>query len=273
MTPLPGSPPNVPSSSPGSSPTTTSPARERTVDAVTSRHAGESRFRRRAGRRVGCRRGRGARPRGGCHARLQRGRPAVRAADLRGRQGGRRRLPRHGDEPVAAGTRASPTPRSASSSATTSWRRRGSGRPTAGSPSSASASSPGLSDVFARYAADHLFSHIDELGTRDGANLVIRDEEGNEVFAPGLLDVDDHRGVPQPARGVGARAGRRRRRVLRRRGRLLHPAAVQPSRRSSTSPRASVRSSACTSSTRRCSSCRAGSRPTRSPSSTASARR
>jgi len=45
---------------------------------------------------------------------------------------------------------------------------------------------PGLSDVFARYAADHLFSHIDELGTRDGANLVIRDEQGNEVFAPGF---------------------------------------------------------------------------------------
>ncbi|QAY74771.1 ATP-binding protein [Agromyces protaetiae] len=43
---------------------------------------------------------------------------------------------------------------------------------------------PGLSDVFARYAADHLFSEIDELGTRDGANLVVRDEEGNEIFAP-----------------------------------------------------------------------------------------
>ncbi|HZB67431.1 MAG TPA: saccharopine dehydrogenase C-terminal domain-containing protein [Ornithinibacter sp.] len=45
---------------------------------------------------------------------------------------------------------------------------------------------PGLSDVFARYAADHLFSDIGELGTRDGANLVIRDDEGNEVFAPGF---------------------------------------------------------------------------------------
>ena len=45
---------------------------------------------------------------------------------------------------------------------------------------------PGLSDVFARYAADHLFSSIDELGTRDGANLVVRDEDGNEVFAPGF---------------------------------------------------------------------------------------
>jgi saccharopine dehydrogenase-like NADP-dependent oxidoreductase len=32
---------------------------------------------------------------------------------------------------------------------------------------------PGLSDVFARYAADHLFSEIDEIGVRDGANLVV----------------------------------------------------------------------------------------------------
>jgi len=32
---------------------------------------------------------------------------------------------------------------------------------------------PGLSDVFARYAADHLFSEIDEFGVRDGANLVV----------------------------------------------------------------------------------------------------
>jgi saccharopine dehydrogenase (NAD+, L-lysine-forming) len=39
---------------------------------------------------------------------------------------------------------------------------------------------PGLSDVFARYAADHLFSTIDEVGVRDGANLVV---DGYE-FAP-----------------------------------------------------------------------------------------
>ena len=32
---------------------------------------------------------------------------------------------------------------------------------------------PGLSDVFARYAADRLFSSIDEIGVRDGANLVV----------------------------------------------------------------------------------------------------
>lgn len=43
---------------------------------------------------------------------------------------------------------------------------------------------PGLSDVFARYAVDELFSEVDELGTRDGANLVVRDEAGNEIFAP-----------------------------------------------------------------------------------------
>jgi saccharopine dehydrogenase-like NADP-dependent oxidoreductase len=39
---------------------------------------------------------------------------------------------------------------------------------------------PGLSDVFARYAADQLFESIDEVGVRDGANLVV---EGYD-FAP-----------------------------------------------------------------------------------------
>jgi saccharopine dehydrogenase-like NADP-dependent oxidoreductase len=39
---------------------------------------------------------------------------------------------------------------------------------------------PGLSDVFARYAADHLFTTVDEVGVRDGANLEI---EGFD-FAP-----------------------------------------------------------------------------------------
>ncbi|HWQ23797.1 MAG TPA: saccharopine dehydrogenase C-terminal domain-containing protein [Gaiellaceae bacterium] len=39
---------------------------------------------------------------------------------------------------------------------------------------------PGLSDVFARYAADELFSEIDEVAVRDGANLEV---EGYE-FAP-----------------------------------------------------------------------------------------
>jgi saccharopine dehydrogenase-like NADP-dependent oxidoreductase len=39
---------------------------------------------------------------------------------------------------------------------------------------------PGLSDVFARYAADHLFDEIDEVAVRDGADLVV---EGYD-FAP-----------------------------------------------------------------------------------------
>ncbi len=39
---------------------------------------------------------------------------------------------------------------------------------------------PGLSDVFARYAADELFDEIEELGVRDGANLTV---EGYD-FAP-----------------------------------------------------------------------------------------
>ena len=43
---------------------------------------------------------------------------------------------------------------------------------------------PGISDVFARYASDHLFSDIDEIGVRDGANLVVTDDDGREIFAP-----------------------------------------------------------------------------------------
>lgn len=39
---------------------------------------------------------------------------------------------------------------------------------------------PGLADVFARYAADELFSEIDEIGIRDGSNLVVRGYD----FAP-----------------------------------------------------------------------------------------
>ncbi|MEU9943571.1 saccharopine dehydrogenase family protein [Streptomyces lavendulae] len=39
---------------------------------------------------------------------------------------------------------------------------------------------PGLSDVFARYAADELFDEVEEIGIRDGANLTV---EGYE-FAP-----------------------------------------------------------------------------------------
>ena len=39
---------------------------------------------------------------------------------------------------------------------------------------------PGFSDVAARYAADHLFSEVDEISVRDGANLVVNGYQ----FAP-----------------------------------------------------------------------------------------
>ena len=39
---------------------------------------------------------------------------------------------------------------------------------------------PGMSDVFARYAQDHLFNEINEIGIRDGSNLEVRGYE----FAP-----------------------------------------------------------------------------------------
>ncbi len=39
---------------------------------------------------------------------------------------------------------------------------------------------PGAADVFARYAAEHLFSAVDEVGVRDGADLEIRGHD----FAP-----------------------------------------------------------------------------------------
>ena len=61
---------------------------------------------------------------------------------------------------------------------------------------------PGLSDVFARYAADHLFSEIDELGVRDGANLTVDGYDFAPSFSiwttieeclnpPVIWDVDD----------------------------------------------------------------------------------
>lgn len=39
---------------------------------------------------------------------------------------------------------------------------------------------PGMADIFARYACDYLFDEVDEIGVRDGANLVVR----GYAFAP-----------------------------------------------------------------------------------------
>ena len=90
---------------------------------------------------------------------------------------------------------------------------------------------PGLSDVFARYAADHLFSEIDELGTRDGANLVVTDDDGNEIFAPSFsMWTTIEECLNPPGHLAGRVSG--------------SPPRRSASPRSSTSPRGSGRSSA-----------------------------
>ena len=86
---------------------------------------------------------------------------------------------------------------------------------------------PGLSDVFARYAADELFSEIDELGVRDGANL----------------EVDGYTSR-RPSRSGRRSRSASTRRWCGRRAAAGSPRRRSPSRRPSCSPRASGRSSA-----------------------------
>jgi saccharopine dehydrogenase-like NADP-dependent oxidoreductase len=43
---------------------------------------------------------------------------------------------------------------------------------------------PGLSNIFAKYAYDELFSEVDEVSIKDGSNLVVRNEAGETIFAP-----------------------------------------------------------------------------------------
>lgn len=43
---------------------------------------------------------------------------------------------------------------------------------------------PGLSNIFAKYAYDELFSQVDEISIKDGSNLVVKNEAGEEIFAP-----------------------------------------------------------------------------------------
>ena len=43
---------------------------------------------------------------------------------------------------------------------------------------------PGISNIFARYAQDHLFAEVDEIKIMDGGNLVVRNDAGEEIFAP-----------------------------------------------------------------------------------------
>src|SRR6202012_983908 len=67
---------------------------------------------------------------------------------------------------------------------------------------------PGLSDVFARHAADELFSAINQLGVRDGANLAVAGYDFAPTFSiwttieeclnPPVIWEKDRRGVPTP---------------------------------------------------------------------------
>lgn len=43
---------------------------------------------------------------------------------------------------------------------------------------------PGISNIFARYAQDHLFDEVDEIKIMDGGNLVVKNDVGEEIFAP-----------------------------------------------------------------------------------------
>ncbi len=43
---------------------------------------------------------------------------------------------------------------------------------------------PGISNIFARYAQDYLFQEIDEIKIMDGGNLVVKNDAGEEIFAP-----------------------------------------------------------------------------------------
>lgn len=43
---------------------------------------------------------------------------------------------------------------------------------------------PGISNIFARYAADELFTEVNEIRILDGGNLVVRNDSGEEIFAP-----------------------------------------------------------------------------------------
>ncbi|MEY5024229.1 MAG: hypothetical protein RL569_1142 [Actinomycetota bacterium] len=43
---------------------------------------------------------------------------------------------------------------------------------------------PGISNIFARYAQDYLFQEIDEIKIMDGGNLIVKNDAGEEIFAP-----------------------------------------------------------------------------------------
>ena len=108
---------------------------------------------------------------------------------------------------------------------------------------------PGLADVFARYAADHLFASIDEVGIRDGADLVV---DGYD-FAPTFSIWTTIEECLNPRSGSATA--------------VVHPAPFAETELFDF-PGGSGRSNACTSRRGGCCSCRAGWTPGGSASST-----
>ena len=196
-------------------------------------------------------------PRAPDHPRDERRRPGLQHAGLRGRVRGRGRLPRHGDVPVEA------APGRAVREAGREARRRAvrPGRPSGSRRTAGAGRHRRRARSVRRVRAVRRRPPV--LRDRRARHPRRRQPRGHRRrrqrdLRAVVLDVDHDRGVPQPAGDLARTAtGTRRRRSA--------------SRRSSTSPRASARSSASTSSTRRSSSCRAGSTASGRRSSTGSA--
>ena len=112
--------------------------------------------------------------------RAERLRPALQRADLRRLLRGAGHLPGHGDDALAPAPRASPRAARGDARRLPAGRAARSGRSAGLLALVGIGVEPGLSDVFARHAADELFSSIEEVGVRDGADLVV---EGYD-FAP-----------------------------------------------------------------------------------------
>ena len=85
---------------------------------------------------------------------------------------------------------------------------------------------PGFSDVAARYAADHLFSRIDEIGVRDGADLVV---DGYD-FAPTFSIWTTIEECLNPPIDVRARARLVHHRAVQRAGDVHVPRGHRPAR-------------------------------------------
>ena len=104
--------------------------------------------------------------------------PELQPAAAAGRPQGRDALPRHGDDALRAAPDRPDRTSAASSSATASTPLSPEFEKIGKYALAGFGVEPGMADYFARYAADHLFDEIDEIGIRDGSNLEIPGAKG-----------------------------------------------------------------------------------------------